>query len=493
MRGASCVRWMASVLGATVLFTALPPFRPSAVAQTFDRSQRPAPGPTPSVPAPAVTKRTLANGLQVWTVTQRELPSVSASLVIRAGGAQDGAKGGLAAMTASLLDEGAGSRDALEFARAVDALGISLGAFADDERTSVSLTTLKRTADSAFALMGELVTRPAFAAEELERDRKSRLQSLRQQKDQPTVIASQTFARKVYGDTHPYGRPGNGTPATIGAITRDDITGYYGRFYRPNNAIMVIVGDLTAEEGMRYAERAFGAWEKATVPAEAAAVPARPAARPASVYLVDKPGAAQSEIRIGHPGAARSTDPDFYALQVMNVILGGQFSSRINLNLRESKGFTYGARSSWTFSRGDGPFVASAGVFTAKTDSSLVEFLRELNDIRSTRPPTAEEVEFAKGVLIRAYPRRIETNGAVAAQLADLAFFGLPESELSTYLTRIAAVKPADVSRVARRYLQPGQFTIVVVGDLSQIRAGVEALRLGPVTVLDADGVAVAE
>lgn len=481
---------IAAAGAALVLAAAL---APTAHAQGFDRSVRPAPGPTPAVATPAVTKRTLANGLQVWTVTQRELPSVSASLVIRAGAAHDGSRGGLASMTASLLDEGTATRSALEFARAVDALGANLGAFADDERTSVSLTTLKRVADSAFALMGELVTRPAFAAEELERDRKSRLQALRQQKDQPTVIASQTFARRVYGDAHPYGRPGNGTPTTIAAVTREDIAGFYQRFYRPNNAIMVIVGDVTAEEGMRYAERAFGGWEKGTLPPEATAVPARPAARPTAVYLVDKPGAAQSEIRIGHPGAARSTDPDFYALQVMNVILGGQFSSRINLNLRESKGYTYGARSGWSFNRGDGPFVASAGVFTAKTDSSLVEFLRELRDIRSTRPPTAEEIEFAKGVLIRAYPRRIETNGAVAAQLADLAFFGLPESELSTYLTRIAAVKPADVSRVARRYLHPDQFTVVVVGDLAQIRTGVEALGLGPVTVLDADGLAVGQ
>jgi zinc protease len=482
----------AIALGIAGLLAALPLYRPAALdAQTFDRSQRPAAGPTPAVTTPAVAKRTLANGLQVWTVTQRELPSVSAALVVRAGSAHDGARAGLASMTASLLDEGTTRRTALEFARDVDFLGASLGAFADQERTSISMTTLKRVADSAFALMGELVTDPAFPAEELERDRKARLQALRQQKDQPTTIASQTFARRVYGEAHAYGRPVSGTPATVAAVTRDDIAGFYQRFYRPNNAIMVIVGDLSAEEGVRYAERAFGGWEKAPVPADASAVPVRPAAKPAAVYLVDKPGAAQSEIRIGHPGAARSTDPDYYALQVLNAILGGQFSSRINLNLRESKGYTYGARSGWSFNRGDGPFVASAGVFTAKTDSSLVEFMRELNDIRSTRPATAAEVEFARGVLIRAYPRRVETNGAVAGQLADLAFFGLPETELSTYLTRIAAVRPADVNRVARRYLQPEQFTVVVVGDLAQIRGGIEALGLGPVTVLDADGLAV--
>lgn len=465
---------------------------PTAQAQaTFDRAVRPSPGPTPAVKAPAVAKRTLSNGLEIWTVTQRELPSVSALLVIRAGSALDGAKGGLSSMTAGLLDEGTSRRSSLEFARAVDMLGAGLGAFSDDERTTVSLTTLKKTADSAFALMGELLTDPAFPAEEIERDRKARLQSLRQQKDQPTVIASQTFARKVYGDAHPYGRPGVGTPGTVGALTRDDVTGFYSRFYRPNNAVLVLVGDLTAEEGMRYAERAFGRWQRAALPAEATARPPRPAAKPVAVYLVDKPEAAQSEIRIGHPGAPRSTDPDYYALQVLNVILGGQFSSRINLNLREAKGYTYGARSGWSFNRGDGPFVASAGVFTAKTDSSVIEFLKELNDIRSGRPPTAEEVEFAKGVLIRGYPRRIETNGGVAAQLGDLAFFGLPESELGTYLTRIEAVRPADVTRVAQRYLQPDQFTVVVVGDLAKIRSGIEALKLGPVSVLDAEGNAV--
>ncbi|HEU4827875.1 MAG TPA: pitrilysin family protein, partial [Gemmatimonadales bacterium] len=369
-------------------------------------------------------------------------------------------------------------------------LGAGLGAFASGERTTVSLSTLKKTGSEAFALMGELVTKPAFAAEEIERDRKSRLQALAQQKDQPTVIASNTFAAKVYGDDHPYGRPNNGTPETIAAITRDDISRFYDAYYRPNNAVLVIVGDLTPDEAMALATKAFGTWEKGDVPASVAAIPPRPAAHPATVYLIDKPGAAQSEIRIGHPGAARSTNPDYYALQVLNTILGGQFSSRINLNLRESKGYTYGARSGWSFSRGDGPFTASAGVFTAKTDSSLIEFMRELKDIRAGRPVTEEEVAFAKRTIIQGYPRSIETNAGVVNQLADLAFFGLPEAEMTNFLTRVQAVKPADVTRVARRYLQPEQFTIVVVGDLSQIRTGVEALNLGPVTVLDADGMA---
>lgn len=474
--------------GATLAAVILAGLPAALSAQALDRSVRPAPGPTPTVQTPAVVKRTLANGLQVWTVTQRELPTINASLVIRAGAVHSGEKAGLASMTASVLDEGSARRSALEFARAVDALGANLGAFASDERTTVSLSTLKKTSGDAFALMGELVTQPAFAAEEIERDRKSRIQALRQQKDQPTTIASNTFAARVYGEDHPYGRPGNGTPETIGSITREDITGFYGTYYRPNNAVLVVVGDVTADEAMGLATKAFGTWEKRELPATASAIPPRPAGRPAAVYLVDKPGAAQSEIRIGHPGAARSTSPDYYALQVLNTILGGQFSSRINLNLRESKGYTYGARSGWTFARGDGPFVASAGVFTAKTDSSLIEFLRELRDIRAGRPVTEEEVAFARRTIVQSYPRSIETNAGVVNQLADLAFFGLPETEMTAFLTRVQAVKPADVTRVARRYLQPEQFTIVVVGDLEQIRSGVEALNLGPVSVLDADG-----
>lgn len=454
-------------------------------AQELDRSVRPRPGPTPTVTAPVVDKRTLPNGLEIWTVTQRELPKIDATLVLRAGSTHDGSKAGLASMTAGLLDEGTANRSALEYARAVDALGANIGTFASDERTTISLSTLKKTAEPAFALMGELVTGPAFSSEEIERNRKTRLQALRQQKDQPTVIASQTFASQVYGEDHPYGRPGDGTVETIEAITRDDITGFYGSFYRPNNAVLIVVGDVTPDESAALATAALGQWQQATLPATATAIPARPDPKPAAVYLVDKPGAAQSEIRIGHPGTARSTDPDYYALQVLNMILGGQFSSRINLNLREAKGFTYGARSGWSFDRGDGPFVASAGVFTAKTDSSLIEFMRELKAIRGGKPVTAEEVEFARGALIRAYPRRIETNDGVASQLADLAFFGLPESEFTAYLTKIQAVKPADVTRVARQYIHPDRFTVVVVGDLDAIRPGIEALELGPVTVID--------
>lgn len=458
--------------------------------QQLDRSKRPAAAPAPAVVAPVIVKRTLPNGLQVWSVTRRELPIVNALLVVRAGSAQDGSVPGIADVTASLLDQGAGGRSAIEFGNAVAFLGANLNASAGDEQTQVSLLTLRKHADSAFALMRDMVVRPAFAPEELERERRSRLQALRSQKDRPTIIATQAFERLVYGADHPYGHPGNGTLETIGKVARADVAGFYDSWYRPNNAVLIVVGDLSAAEAQALATRAFGAWKAKPVPAAAAAVPARPAPHATAVYLVDKPGAAQSEIRIGHALVPRSTSPDYYALRVLNAALGGAFTSRVNLNIREAKGYTYGARTTMTFDRGPGPFVASAGVFTAKTDSSLIEFMKEIRDIRGPRPVSEAEAEFARASLIRAYPRALETNAGVAATLADLAFFRLPDSELTGYLTKLAQVKPADVTRVAEKYLSPDSSVIVVVGDLARIQPGIEALHLGPVTVLDADGLA---
>jgi len=352
----------------------------------LERSKRPAIGSPPSVETPKIARRPLANGLMVWFVTRRELPIVNASLLIRAGSCQDGDWAGLAAMTASLLDEGTTSRPAVAFANAIEDLGATLSAAASEEQTTVTLQTLTKHLDAALGLMGEMVVEPAFATEELERERKSRLQSLRQQRDQPAVVAIRVFNQVVYGESHPYGRPGTGTSSSVEGITRDQIRDFYRRYYRPKNAVLIVVGDVSEAEIVPSLERAFAGWVQSLAPDDALAVPPRPPERPVAVHLIDKPGAAQSEVRIGHAGAARTTSPDYYALQVLNTLLGGQFSSRINLNLREAKGYTYGARSSLGFRRGDGPFVASAGVFTAKTDSSLIEFLKELKDIRTERP-----------------------------------------------------------------------------------------------------------
>ncbi len=458
---------------------------PSLHAQDFDRSKVPAAAATPSVPSPTVHRRTLTNGLELWTVTRTDLPIINATLVIRAGAAEDGALPGLAAVTAGLLDEGSTTRSALDFARAVEGLGISLSAGSDLERTSVRLQALTRTADSAFALLGELVTRPAFASEEIERDRQRRVNAVRARRDQPRVVATMLFNAEVYGADAPYGHPPDGTPASLAAISRADITGFYHRYYRPGNAVLVVVGDVTPDRAAALVSSALGGWQGKEAVNDP--VPAAPAPRAAAVYLVDKPKAAQSEIRIGGVGASR-TSPDYYALNVLNTVLGGQFSSRINLNIREDKGYTYGARSSFAFLRGRGPWLASSGVVSAKTDSALVEFMRELVDIRGSRPATEAEVAFATSAIVRSYPRRLETNAGVANELSELAYYRLPSSELVDYQRKIAAVTPADVDRMARKYIVPAQFITVVVGDLATIQSGVEALNLGTTHVVGPEG-----
>ena len=458
---------------------------PSLHAQDFDRAKVPGASATPSVPSPTVHRRTLANGLELWTVTRNDLPIINATLVIRAGAAEDGALPGLAAVTAGLLDEGSTTRNASEFARAVEGLGISLNAGANLERTSVRLQTLSGTADSAFALLGELVSRPAFASEEIERDRQRRVNAMRARHDQPTVVATMLFNAEVYGADTPYGHPSDGTPSSLAAIARTDITGFYHKYYRPGNAVMVVVGDVTPDRAAALVSSALGGWQGKEAVNEP--VPAAPAPRAAAVYLVDKPKAAQSEIRIGGVGASR-TSPDYYPLTVLNTVLGGQFSSRINLNIRESKGYTYGARSNFTFLRGRGPWIASSGVVSAKTDSALVEFMRELVDIRGSRPATDAEVAFATGAIVRSYPRRLETNAGVANELAELAYYRLPPSELVDFQTKIGAVTPGEVDRVAKRYIQPDTFITVVVGDLAKIQSTIEALNLGTVHVVGPDG-----
>ncbi|HET9327835.1 MAG TPA: pitrilysin family protein [Candidatus Eisenbacteria bacterium] len=456
-----------------------------SVADKLDRSKKPPVGPAPALVAPKVVKRQLTNGMVVWIARRPQLPQSTLLLQIRGGSSLD-TKPGVAAMTAALLDDGTQRLNAREFVNAVEYVGANLSASASEEQTVVTLNTLTQHLDEALTLMGEMVTQPAFREEEIERERKARLQSLKQQKDQPVVVATDVFHRVVFGMDHPYGRPVSGTVPSVEGISRDDLLRCYDQVYRPNNAVLIAVGDITEQELLPRLERVFGSWKTQPVPPAAATAPARPKVLPLTVYLVDKPGAAQSEIRMGQVGASR-TSPDYYALQVLNLMLGGQFTSRVNLNLRERHGFTYGARTAWGFRRGDGPFYASAGVFTAKTDSSLTEFMRELKDVRGPRPATASETDAAKNSLIRGYPRRLETNDGVAGVLADLAFYGLDEAEITEYNRRIGQVTPEDVTRVASKYIDPANLAVVVVGDVAKIRSGIEALALGPVKLLDAD------
>jgi zinc protease len=453
----------------------------AGAAQQFPTTP-PTLGPAPVVRPPVPVQRQLANGMKVLYVRQPELPVVSAALVIRgAGTTQDPATlPGLASFTASMLDEGAAGKSALQIADALDLLGASLQPGASWDAATVNLYVLKKNFPAALALMSDVVLRPDFNAPDIQRVRDERVTNLTRAKDEPGAIASNAFQSLVYGTRHPYGR--FATVEATRTLDRARVAAFHHAAYRPENATLILVGDV--DPSMQpMVERAFGGWRGMGSAAAMEGSLDPPQVGTTTIYLVDKPGAAQSEIRIGHPGVARDT-PDYFALQVLNTLLGGAFTSRLNMNLRETRGWTYGARSGFAMRQGAGPFTAQAGIVTAKTDSSLIEFFKELNRIR-TEPIPADELDKAKRYVALGFPQSLETTQDVAGRLADLVTYGIEPSFLGTFVGGVMAVTADDVRRVADRYVRPGNAVVVVVGDRSQIEAGLRAINLGRVEVKD--------
>jgi predicted Zn-dependent peptidase len=455
---------------------------PAALSAQQFPTTPPARGPAPAVNPPAPVERRMANGMRVLYVRKAQLPVVSAALVIRGAGSTDdpAALSGLASFTASMLDEGAAGKNALQIADALDLLGASLSAGAGWDAAQVNLYVLKKNFAPALALMSDVVMRPDFNAPDLQRVQEERITELTRARDQAAAIAGNAFQALVYGDAHPYGR----FPTITGTRTlnRERVMAFHHAAYRPENATLILVGDVDPSL-QPVVEQAFGGWRGM---GSAAAVEGRldaPQIGATRIFLVDKPGAAQSEIRIGHPGVARNT-PDYYALQVLNTLLGGAFTSRLNMNLRETHAWTYGARSGFSMRSGAGPFTAQAGVVTAATDSSLVEFFRELNRIR-TEPIPAEELEKAKNYVALRFPQTLETTQQVAGSLGTLVTYGIDPAFFGSYTRGVMGVTAADVKRVAEQYVRPGNSVVVVVGDRSKIEAGIRAANLGPVEVRD--------
>ena len=448
-------------------------------------TERPSLGAVPAVALPPVSRRALANGLTLLVVEQHELPVADFVLVVGTGPEADPAgKTGATTLMAGLLTEGTTTRTAPQIADQAAFLGVQLSAASAWDATTVSLQTPTAQLDSALALFADVALRPSFPAAELERLRRDRLTSLLQLKDRAPAIADRAFAGAVYGAGHPYGRPATGTEASTRAITRDDVRRLYGSHVRPNNATLVVVGDVRPDDVARRAERLFAGWARG--PVTAARYGTAPAAGATAVYLVDKPGAAQSSFRIGTVGVARSTE-DYFPLLVMNTILGGSFTSRLNQNLRETRGYTYGAQSGFAMRRAAGPFLARAEVVTAKTDSALLEFMKELRAIRDTVP--AAELAKAKQYLQLQLPGDFETTSDIAGQLVPLVTYGLPLDYYNSYVQRVAAVTQADVRRVAERYVNPARLAVVIVGDRKAIEPGLRALNVGPITVREVGAV----
>ena len=449
--------------------------------QAPDRSHPPTVGPPPALKLPPLEKRTLSNGLQVWIIGVHKVPTVHLELTIRTGAASDPAqKFGLASLTADMLDEGAGSRNALELADAIDFLGAELSTTGSVDATYVDLQVpVARLAD-ALPLMADVVARPTFPEAELKRLREERLASLLQVEDDPEQLIQSAFPRLVFGARHRYGTPVVGTATSLKAITVADLKTFHESQFRPSNAALMVAGDVTADAVVPMLERALGAW-KGEAGGKAPPVAAAPQLTTRRVYLIDKPDAAQSQIRIGWVGVARST-PDYFPLRVLNTILGEAFTSRLNNNLREVHGYAYGASSRFDMRSSPGAFYAAAGVQTDKTAESLKEFFNELTRIHE--PIDAEELTKAKNYLSLLMLRNFETGSSTANALAQAYVYDLPADYYTTYADRIRAVTSADVKRVADKYIQPDKFAVVIVGDRKTIEPGVKALELGPLTLV---------
>jgi len=452
--------------------------------QTPDRRRLPEIGPAPALSLPQVQKRQLSNGLRVWMVELHEVPVVQVNLVVMSGAADDPpGKYGAANFTAAMLTEGAASRSSLEIADAIDFLGADISVASTFDATATRLHTPAARLGEALAIMADVALRPTFPNDELERLRQQRLTSLIQARDDAATVAAMAFSRVVYGKTHRFGTSASGSERTLKEFTAGDLRSFYASAFRPENAALLVAGDVQPGTLMPLLESHFGTWKAGARPERTALSPPAPRDR-REVYLVDKPGAPQSQIRIGSVGVRRVT-PDYFPIQVMNTILGGSFSSRLNMNLREKRGYTYGATSVFDMRAEPGPFFAATGVQTDKTSDALREFFNELNGIQQTVP--AEELARAKNYVALRFPGQFETTADMSRRLEELVIYGLPDDYFSRYVQAVQAVATTEVQRAARAYVQPDRVAVVIVGDRKIIEPGIRALNLGPTHVLGVD------
>jgi predicted Zn-dependent peptidase len=454
-----------------------------------DRSRLPVPGADRPFHFPRIVRRQLSNGLELRAVTHRSVPVASMALLVRGGSSVDPPDGhGLVSITAGMIDEGSRGRSALDIADALARIGGELDVDVGMDAVLIGLTTLDRFLDPGLELVHEMATEPTLANDDFNRIRNLRLERLRQMKDHAGAMAERAFARVVYRD-HPYGHLSLGSEAALNAMTVDACRSLHAALFTPEGASLIVVGDRTEEELLDRAESAFANWRPAArampIDRDAALLPP-PDEPEVRLAIVSRPGAAQSELRIGHACAPRST-PDYHVLLILNTILGGDFVSRLNLNLREQKGFTYGVRTGFNLRRGIGPFAMQTSVGTDVTGPALSEAWKEIRDIATMRPATDQEVAQAFASVSKGYPRSFETAGQVARSVVQLALHGLPDSYFEQFVPKLSQVTANDVTRAAQRYLDPFKMTTVIVGDLDKIAASLPGLGLGPHRVLTVD------
>ncbi len=435
-----------------------------AFAQVTDWPTEKPPRPLPARQSsfPAYQIRTLANGLQVVAVSHHEQPAVSLRLLIRAGGAQDPtSKPGVAYVAAALLDQGTTTRNAEQIASAIDSIGGAIGAGSGSDITFINAAVMKDSFGVALDLVSDLARHPAFAPDEIERQRQQILSGLKVSYDDPDYLAGVVFDRLVFG-FHPYGKPDSGTPESIAAVTRDDLFAFHKQWFGANNAILAIVGDVTSDEAFSGAERAFGSWERVTLPAVKAVDPPPPTRR---VIVVDRPGAAQTEIRVGNVALPRR-HPDYLALDIATKILGGEGGNRLHRVLRSERGLTYGASADLNALKEAGNIVAETDTRSEKTAEALRLMVEEIVRLQRVRV-LQRELSDAQEYLTGSFPLTVETPSAIALQVLNAVFYGLDLNELQTYRERVNAITVEDIQRVAQLYLRPDKLSIVLVGDAS--------------------------
>lgn len=448
-----------------------------------DRAHAPAPGPLRPFRFPAVRRASLPNGVEVMVAEVRNFPVVTFEVVLGAAGAvtEPAEKAGVSVLASSLLESGAGGRSADEIAEAVDSLGLSLDSTASWDTTQAGFTALASRLEAGCELVADLVLRPAFPEGEVGRIREERLGSIRHRRADPSGLAGEVFPLYAFAPGSPYALPLGGSAATVATIGRDDVAAFHAARYRPQGTTLAAAGDVSLEEVVSLAERFFGGWEGAPPPAPAPEP--RPRFTEPRIVVAHRPGAVQSEVRVGHLGVDR-LHPRYFSLLVMNAILGGTFTSRLNLNLRERLGYTYGASSSWTLRRQRGLFYVGAAVQTEVTAHSVSEMLREIREFREA-PVTASELEDARSYMADVFPVTLQTTEGVCAKLTSLAAYGLPDDYYDSYRERVMAVGAEDVLETARELLRPEEAVVVVVGDADKVRGELEALGVAPVEVID--------
>jgi len=450
------------------------------------RRQVPKAGPAPKITLPQGSAFTLPNGLTVIHYDNPALPLVAARLVLKSGSdANPLERSGLASFTAQLLEEGTTTRSAPQIADEVAQLGAFLGTGSSADSSSVELLALKSTFGAALDVLADVVQHPTFPDEEVERQRAARVGDLAQLRENPPAVAALVEAAALYGARHPYGYGELGTEAALKATTRDDLRQFWRSHYAPENAALVVAGDIRADQLQALAQAKFGAWPRAGAPAPSAAA-AAPASTAARVILVDQPGAPQTALRVAAIGVERKT-PDFAPLQVMNAALGGLFTSRINTNLREEKGYSYGIHSQFQYRRQPGPFAIAGSVRSDVTGPAVAEIFKEVRGMIA-RPMAAGELANARNSQVLSLPGQFETNKGIEASLANIYVYDLGLDYYTGLAQRFKGVTAEQVQAVARKYLHPEQMRVIGVGDRAAVEAQLAKLKLGPVERRDADG-----